>query len=223
MNEIRNFLLSPEEYLDTFWESDALIWVDWREYDESIIKYINERLPEEDKVKFTCVEIEKERDVDIILEKSSQTYSQVEKEEFANKKNTLYQQYLKQMTPSDLSVEVKETLDQLRNKGYRLAIGSSSKNTKLILKQLGLENYFDAICDGTMIQYSKPHPEVFMKAADLLEKNYKNCLVVEDALAGCIAAKSASMHVAAISSAYGSPYADYHLNTFKDLLEINNK
>ena len=111
--------------------------------------------------------------LDIILEKSSQTYSQVEKEEFANKKNTLYQQYLKQMTPSDLSVEVKETLDQLRNKGYRLAIGSSSKNTKLILKQLGLENYFDAICDGTMIQYSKPHPEVFMKAADLLEKNYK--------------------------------------------------
>ena len=68
------------------------------------------------------------------LEKSSQTYSQVEKEEFANKKNTLYQQYLKQMTPSDLSVEVKETLDQLRNKGYKLAIGSSSKNTKLILK-----------------------------------------------------------------------------------------
>ena len=121
--------------------------------------------------------------LDIILEKSSQTYSQVEKEEFANKKNTLYQQYLKQMTPSDLSVEVKETLDQLRNKGYRLAICSSSKNTKLILKQLGLENYFDAIFDGTMIQYSKPHPEVFMKAADLLEKNYKNCLVVEDALA----------------------------------------
>lgn len=161
--------------------------------------------------------------LDIILEKSSQTYSQVEKEEFANKKNTLYQQYLKQMTPSDLSVEVKETLDQLRNKGYRLAIGSSSKNTKLILKQLGLENYFDVVCDGTMIQYSKPHPEVFMKAADLLEKNYKNCLVVEDALAGCIAAKSASMHVVAISSAYGSPYADYHLNTFKDLLEINNK
>ena len=51
MVEIRNFLLSPEEYLDTFWESDELIWVDWREYDESIIKYINEKLPDEDKVK----------------------------------------------------------------------------------------------------------------------------------------------------------------------------
>lgn len=70
MDEIRDFLLSPQEYLDTFWESDVLIWIDWREYDESIIKYINEKLPEEDKVKFTCVEIEKERDVDIILRKN---------------------------------------------------------------------------------------------------------------------------------------------------------
>ena len=70
MDEIRDFLLSPQEYLDTFWESDVLIWIDWREYDESIIKYINEKLSEEDKVKFTCVEIEKERDVDIILEKN---------------------------------------------------------------------------------------------------------------------------------------------------------
>ena len=43
MDEIRDFLLSPQEYLDTFWESDVLIWIDWREYDESIIKYINEK------------------------------------------------------------------------------------------------------------------------------------------------------------------------------------
>lgn len=69
MDEIRNFLLSPKEYLDAFWESDVLIWLDWREYDESIIKYFNEKLPNEDKVIFTCAEIEKERGVDIILEK----------------------------------------------------------------------------------------------------------------------------------------------------------
>ena len=73
-----------------------------------------------------------------------------------------------------------------------------------------------------MISFSR-NTHQHLSLVKLLEKNYKNCLVVEDALAGCIAAKSASMHVAAISSAYGSPYADYHLNTFKDLLEINNK
>lgn len=161
--------------------------------------------------------------LDIILEKSSNDYSQLEKESFADKKNTLYQQYLKQMTPADLPLEVKETLEKLRRMGLKLAIGSSSKNTMLILKQIGLDSFFDAISDGTMINYSKPHPEVFMKAADFLEKPYKNCLVVEDAIAGCIAAKSASMQVAAISNAYGCVFADYHLNSFDDLLKINNK
>lgn len=158
--------------------------------------------------------------LEIILEKGNKKYTDEEKEEMAYKKNTLYQQYLYQMTPSDLSSEVKETLIELRNQGLKLAIGSSSKNTMIILKQIGLDTFFDAISDGTMIDYSKPHPEVFMKAADLLNIPYKECLVVEDAQAGCIAAKSASMKVAAISSAYGCAYADYHLNSFNDLLKI---
>ena len=59
MKEIREFLLSPEKNLDTFWESDVLIWVDWRDYDESIIKYFNDKLPDKDKVLFKCIEIEK--------------------------------------------------------------------------------------------------------------------------------------------------------------------
>ena len=150
--------------------------------------------------------------LDIILEKSSKKYLNDEKQAFAEKKNIIYQQYLNQMTVEDLPKEVMDTLQKLRNNGLKLAIGSSSKNTLLILKQIGLENFFDAISDGTMITYSKPHPEVFMKAADLLNVNYKHCLVVEDAVAGCIAAKSASMKVAAIASAYGNNVADFHLN-----------
>lgn len=164
--------------------------------------------------------VSRNESLEIILEKSQKKYSQEEKESFAEEKNLLYQQYLNEMTPKDLSVEVKETLDDLRNRGYKLAIGSSSKNTMLILKQLGLENYFDEISDGTMIKYSKPHPEVFMLAADKLNMQYKDCLVVEDAVAGCYAAKSASMKVAAISSAYNCCFADYHLNTFVDLKNI---
>ena len=89
MDEIRNFLLSPEEYLDTFWESDELIWVDWREYDESIIKYINEKLPDEDKVKFSCVEIEKERDLDIILEKDGISTTIPYAEDYTDRDTTL--------------------------------------------------------------------------------------------------------------------------------------
>lgn len=160
--------------------------------------------------------------LDIILEKSSNKYSDEQKQEFADKKNKLYQQYLKQMTTQDLSKEVKETLDILRSRGLKLAIGSSSKNTMLILKQIGLDTFFDAIADGTMLDYSKPHPQVFMKAAQKLGLKDKECLVVEDAIAGCYGAKSASMKVAAISSAYGCSFADYHLNKFKNLLDITD-
>lgn len=158
--------------------------------------------------------------LDIILEKSEKQYSIEEKEILANKKNKLYQQYLKQMTKKDLSESVYNTLLKLKNKGISLAIGSSSKNTMLILKQIGLDHFFDEIADGTMLDYSKPHPQVFMLACEKLGLEYKQCLVVEDAIAGCIAAKSASMQVAAISSAYGNPIADYHLNSFENLLQI---
>ena len=64
------FLSAPAENKDDFWESDALIWVDWRDFDDSIIKYFNDELPDEDKIQFECVEIEKERGVDIFLHKN---------------------------------------------------------------------------------------------------------------------------------------------------------
>lgn len=70
MEEIRKFLSEPEEHQDEFWESDALIWVDWRDFDESIIEYFNKKLPDEDKIQFECVETEKERGVDIFMKKN---------------------------------------------------------------------------------------------------------------------------------------------------------
>lgn len=70
MDKIKKLLSAPEENKDEFWESDALIWVDWRDFDESIIRYFNEKLPDEDKVLFECVKIEKARGVDILLKKN---------------------------------------------------------------------------------------------------------------------------------------------------------
>lgn len=68
---IRNFLLSPEEMRDPFWDSDELIWIDWREYEESIIEYFNKKLPNTDQIQFECVKSEKKREIDIILKKGS--------------------------------------------------------------------------------------------------------------------------------------------------------
>lgn len=72
--------------------------------------------------------------LDIILERASRCYTQEEKEQLATRKNESYVRLLEKMSPRDLSDEVKNTLDTLRQRGYKLAIGSSSKNTKKIFK-----------------------------------------------------------------------------------------
>ena len=94
--------------------------------------------------------------LEIILERYDGTLSEEEKLAAAEEKNNRYRELLKEMTPADLSPEVKNTLDALRAKGLLLGIGSSSKNTKFILSRIGLGDYFDKISDGTNITRSKP-------------------------------------------------------------------
>lgn len=159
--------------------------------------------------------------LEIILERADKTYTQEEKEAFAEEKNDNYKELLKNMKESDLSEEVKTTLEELRARGYLLAIGSSSKNTKFILGQLGLGNFFDAIADGTDITHSKPDPEVFLKAAEKLGMKPEDCAVVEDAKAGIEAAKAANMTALALDGdARDCGMQDYNLEGFSDLLNI---
>ena len=158
--------------------------------------------------------------LDIILERASRCYTQEEKEQLATRKNESYVRLLEKMSPRDLSDEVKNTLDTLRQRGYKLAIGSSSKNTKKILKQIGLDGYFDAVSDGTNITKSKPDPEVFVKAAEFIGEEPKDCLVVEDADAGIEAACAGGFDSAGIGDAAVNPKATYGMKSFSDLLEI---
>ena len=85
--------------------------------------------------------------------------------------------------------------------GIKLAIGSSSKNAKKILEQIGLGDYFYAVSDGTNITHSKPDPEVFLLAAQYAKAEPERCLVVEDARAGIEAACRAGMDSAGIGDA----------------------
>lgn len=158
--------------------------------------------------------------LDIILERAGRTYTQEEKEALAERKNNNYKKLLEKMNPADLSKEVKTTLDTLRSMGCLLAIGSSSKNAKFILKQLGLEGYFDAISDGTNITRSKPDPQVFQMAAQFLNLRPEECLVVEDAVAGIDAAKDGGFAAAGLGEAAEYGRTDHPLNTFGDLCGI---
>lgn len=158
--------------------------------------------------------------LDIILEKYGRDLTDEEKLHCADEKNRYYRELLKEMNTGDLSDEVRDTLNQLRERGYKLAIGSSSKNAGFILERIGLKGFFDAVSDGNNITNSKPDPEVFLKAARFLGVEPEACLVVEDARAGLMAAVNGNMDCAAIGDAVNSELANYKLKTFGDLLNI---
>lgn len=159
--------------------------------------------------------------LEIILEKyQGPALSEQRKQELASMKNDIYRESLGQMSDSDLSDEVRETLNTLRAKGLKLAIGSSSKNAPFILKQLGLGEFFDVVCDGNQISRSKPDPEVFTKAADILGLTASECLVVEDAVSGVQAGKAGGFQVACVGDASRSNAGNYNLSTFGEICHL---
>ncbi len=159
--------------------------------------------------------------LEIILEKyQGPALSQEKKEQLARQKNDIYRESLKEMSTRDLSDEVRETLDALRAMGLKLAIGSSSKNTPFILGQIGLKGYFDAVSDGNNITRSKPDPEVFVKAAQMLGVAPEKCLVVEDAVSGAEAGHAGGMKVACLGDAALNKAGDWNMKSIRELVDI---
>lgn len=160
--------------------------------------------------------------LEIMLERYDGTMTEREKLAMTERKNGYYRELLSTMTPGDLSQEVKSALEILRERGYKLAIGSSSRNAGFILERIGLKDSFDALSDGNNISRSKPDPEVFLKAAEMLGEAPAELLVVEDAVAGIEAAKAGGFHSAAIGDAAKAGTGEYRLETFGDILQICN-
>ncbi len=158
--------------------------------------------------------------LEIILENYKGNITKEEKEKLAEEKNDYYRGLLGNMTPEDVDENVRKTLAELRKRGHKLAIGSSSKNTKFILEKTNLTDAFDAISDGTNIVKSKPDPEVFLKAAEFLSEDPSNCVVVEDAFSGVDAAKAGGMIAIGIGEASGYEKTDYPIKSFDEILDI---
>ena len=113
--------------------------------------------------------VSRSESLEIILERyEGPALSKEKKAELMESKNNTYRELLASMTPADVTEDVRRTLAELHNRGYKLALGSSSKNAKFILEKVQLLDAFDAISDGTNITKSKPDPEVFLRAAEFL-------------------------------------------------------
>lgn len=158
--------------------------------------------------------------LEVILERALRQYSEGEKLALAETKNARYVESLRGLSPADVPREVTAVLDSLRARGIKIAVGSSSRNSPLILKQIGLLDAFDALADGNDIERTKPAPDVFLVAARRLGLRPDECVVVEDAEAGIRAAKAAGMVAVAIGDAVRSSEADFRLTDIGDLMGV---
>ncbi|MDF2877339.1 MAG: beta-phosphoglucomutase [Clostridia bacterium] len=158
--------------------------------------------------------------LNILLSIGKLDFTEAEKERLADKKNKLYVGYIAQIGEEELLPGTLKLLKALRLGGVKIAIGSASKNTPLIIERLGIRNYFDAISDGNSISKAKPNPEVFIRAAEMLKVSPENCVVFEDAEAGVKAAKNAGMYAIGVGREQDLPEADTWV---KDLEEVDYK
>lgn len=135
-------------------------------------------------------------------------YTDDELDQLATRKNKLYQELITSITPQDVLPGIIEFTNELRRAGIKTAIASASKNAFTVMDSLGLTSSFGIIVDAAKIQNTKPDPEVFLKAAELLGVEPSRCVGVEDAVAGVQAIKSAGMFAVAIGSSEAFPHAD---------------
>ncbi len=93
-----------------------------------------------------------------------------------------------------------ETIEKAKKKNLKLALASSSsmRIIETVLEKLEIKTHFEAIHSAENEVYGKPHPQVFISAANSLSIEPQKCLVIEDSINGVIAAKAAKMKVVAI-------------------------
>jgi beta-phosphoglucomutase len=146
-----------------------------------------------------------------ILGLANKTLSTEQFNEDLRRKNEWYLELVKDMGPLDVLPGVPSFFAEVAARKIPLALGSASKNANMVLTRVGLIQAFDAIVDASQVSQGKPHPETFIKAAELLGIAPENCLVFEDSAAGVQAAISGGMKAVGIGSAEDLPDATIHL------------
>ena len=156
-----------------------------------------QRLADEEKLPFGRQANEALRGVSrresLLLIVGKQPYSQAALQEMMDRKNRYYVASIQTITPKDVLPGVLQLLDELRQAGIKIGIGSASKNARTVIEKLGIADRVDAIADGNSVEHPKPAPDLFLHAAAQLGLDPAHCVVVEDAPAGIAAAIAAGM------------------------------
>lgn len=122
---------------------------------------------------------------------------------------------------------IQELLDLLKEKKIKMGIATSNSRTlaEEVLRRNRISDYFEVLVTSCDVKKGKPEPDVFLKAAELMDMASEDCLVFEDTHAGVLAGKAAGMDVIAIYDALSEDYmeeikeaADHYLMCFSDLV-----
>ena len=102
-----------------------------------------------------------------------------------------------------------------------LASSSSMPNINRIFERFDLNKYFTAKISGADLKASKPHPEIFIKAAELSGEHPKECIVIEDSTNGIKAAKAAGIYCIGYNSFHSKDQdysqADLVVSSFEEI------
>lgn len=160
------------------------------------------RLADELGIPFTREENESLRGIprreSLLLMLKGRKYPEEKMQEFMERKNGYYLEYIREMTPKDMLPGARELLEQIRAAGLKSALGSASRNAREVVERLGIAGVFDAIADGNSVTRQKPAPDLFLHAAELLRIPPESCVVVEDAAAGIEAARAGGFRTVGI-------------------------
>lgn len=156
------------------------------------------------------------RSFEIILSLNGVEMPEADKNTYCSIKNGYYVEYLRRLTPNDILPGASGFIARARAEGYRIALGSASKNARSILDRLEIGDMFDAVIDGTMVSRAKPDPEVFLIGAHALGLLPEECLVFEDAVAGIVAAHNGRMKAVGVGNSEVAACCDCFISSFND-------
>ena len=151
-----------------------------------------------------------------ILKLGSLSFNTEEKNNLLDKKNNIYKHSISSLGKKNILKGVEKILSKAKEKKMLLAVGSSSKNAKMIVEKLNLTHLFQAVVDGTMVKKTKPDPEVFLKAAKKMNLKPSECIVFEDAESGVIAAKKGGFHVVSVGNINIRNIGDVYVESLED-------
>jgi len=159
--------------------------------------------------------VSRRKSMELILDGKKMKEDKIQK--LMDRKNRYYNDFLENLTHDDLLPGAQKLIDEIIRRDYKIAVASSSRNAKTVIKNLGIMDTFDTISDGHSVENSKPAPDLFLHTAEKLNLKPESCVVIEDAKSGIAGALAADMIAVGVGPEERVGEAHYRYDKVKDI------